>query len=100
MIKAAFSFHGRSRRLGFRLSFLMLFVYELYVGILNFGELPEWYWGIAASPLIWLFLSQGIRRCHDLGKPWWYLIIPFYVFLLLFVPGQRGSNQYGADPRT
>ena len=99
MVRAAFSFRGRSRRFGFGLSVLLFVACQWTIGLLNFGKLPEWYWVFVALPLMWLYLSQGVRRCHDLGKPWWYFIIPFYVFWMLFVEGQKGPNRYGTDPR-
>lgn len=32
-----------------------------------------------------LYIIQCIRRCHDLGRKWWFCLIPFYnPFVLLF----------------
>lgn len=44
----------------------------------------------------------GVRRFHDIGKSgWWALVtlLPFVSFILIFIKGQEGSNQYGEDPR-
>ena len=49
-------------------------------------------------------LAVSIRRCHDLDKPGWLLLLAFvpYVGIGLFVyfaiPGTAGSNRYGEDP--
>ncbi|MBR4337469.1 MAG: DUF805 domain-containing protein [Bacteroidaceae bacterium] len=52
-------------------SLLALFVDALFV----------WYW----------FLC--IRRCHDMGRSWWYSLIPFYnPFVLLFKRSQEREN--------
>ena len=47
----------------------------------------------------------GIRRMHDLNKSgWWLLInlIPYvnmvFSLYIIFAPGTKGDNQYGADP--
>ncbi|MHA3976161.1 DUF805 domain-containing protein [Halovulum sp. GXIMD14794] len=66
-------------------------------------------------------LAAGARRLHDTGRPGWLLAIPFLalplyaispaafglgllfglavVVLLLCMPGQRGPNRWGPDPR-
>lgn len=44
-------------------------------------------------------LSQGTRRCHDLGKTGWHQLIPFYIFFLLFAEGQWGVNEFGPNPK-
>ena len=32
-----------------------------------------------------IYMIQCIRRCHDLGRKWWFCLIPFYnPFVLLF----------------
>jgi len=46
-----------------------------------------------------------VRRLHDIGKPgwhYWLFFIPLYnIYLgliLLFTPGDSGTNEYGANP--
>jgi len=43
-------------------------------------------------------IAVGIRRMHDLGRSGWYIIIPFYNFILLCTAGDEGTNEYGPDP--
>lgn len=40
-----------------------------------------------------------VRRMHDVGKPWWYLLIPGYNIVLCLWPGDKGDNEWGPDPR-
>ncbi len=55
-----------------------------------------------------LAFSIGTRRCHDRGKSgWWMLltavpILGFFWWLidLGLMPGERGVNKYGPDPRS
>ncbi|WJS95604.1 DUF805 domain-containing protein [Flavobacterium johnsoniae] len=44
-------------------------------------------------------IAVGVRRLHDIGKEWWFLLIPIYNIVLLATEGEKGSNQYGADPK-
>ena len=49
--------------------------------------------------------SLGIRRCHDLNRTGWMMLlifIPlvniFFAIYLMFFHGTEGDNKYGADP--
>lgn len=44
-------------------------------------------------------LAVGVRRMHDVGKSGWFLLIPIYNFILTVTEGEKGENQYGADPK-
>jgi len=46
------------------------------------------------------FVSVGIRRMHDVGKSGWYFLIPVYNLILAVTEGEKGNNQFGADPKT
>lgn len=41
-------------------------------------------------------LTQGAKRCHDLGNSGWYQFIPFYFFWLMFQKPDLEPNQYGS----
>lgn len=50
-------------------------------------------------------ISLGVRRCHDVGKSgWWMLLIVvpvvnfFWGLYLFFQAGEIGDNEYGPDP--
>jgi len=44
-------------------------------------------------------IAVGIRRMHDAGKNGWFLLIPFYNFVLLVSDGNQGDHKYGHDPK-
>lgn len=50
-------------------------------------------------PMLWFTLAQGAKRCHDLGKSGWWVIVPFYGLWLLFADGESGQNTYGVSPK-
>ncbi|WP_431243399.1 DUF805 domain-containing protein [Flavobacterium sp. P21] len=44
-------------------------------------------------------IAVAIRRMHDVGKSGWFILIPIYNFILACAEGEKGSNQYGSDPK-
>ena len=51
-------------------------------------------------------LAVGVRRLHDIGKKWTWILIglipfigPIWLLVLLVNDGVVGPNQYGADPK-
>lgn len=102
MFKNPFSFKGRIRRLEYNLSILiyvlivvgaMIIVYRFYNYHFSTAYL------IIRIPITWFILAQGAKRCHDVGNSGWYIIIPFYSIILMFIEGDVGDNQYGPDPK-
>ncbi|MBY9062678.1 DUF805 domain-containing protein [Sphingomonas yunnanensis] len=58
---------------------------------------------LAALGFVLLFgtapcVAVHARRLHDAGHSAWWLLFPITAPLLL-LPGTRGANRYGADPR-
>lgn len=114
-----FDFYGRAGRLAF-LGFSLLAVCIAAGGIAVLSELDpgfgdedlESYSPVSMTAFIllvigcgWMWLSAGVRRCHDLGwSGWWILLrlIPIVGLIqglwLLFAPGEEGENEYGAQP--
>ncbi len=59
---------------------------------------------LAALGFVLLFsAAPGVavhaRRLHDAGRSGWWLLVPVAAPLLLLLPGTRGANRYGIDPR-
>jgi uncharacterized protein (TIGR02145 family) len=45
-------------------------------------------------------LAVAIRRMHDIGKNGWYILVPFYNFILFLREGDKDNNKYGQNPIT
>ena len=103
MFKSFPTWHGRIRRLEYGIDFIVYFVLTFIIREAERGtyiDEPKWWflWFLGAT--LWmLFIFQSIKRAHDANESGWGIIIPFYVFYLLFVKGSNGINQYGSDPK-
>ena len=99
VLKNYADFKGRARRSEYwyfvLLNALMTIVLG-YIGILLETELLGTMYSFA---VIIPSLAVGVRRMHDVGKSGWFLLIPIYNFILAVTEGEKGENQYGADPK-
>ena len=93
------NFNGRARKseywyfVLFNMIFSFAFAFiDLYT---NHPLLRSLYSLIILLPSI----SVGVRRMHDVGKSWWYLLIPIYNLVLACTEGEKGENKYGPDPK-
>jgi uncharacterized membrane protein YhaH (DUF805 family) len=54
---------------------------------------------IAAAISVWLLATISVKRLHDINlSAWWLPVFWLVGFILGFIPGNRGSNRFGADP--
>ena len=98
-------FTGRARRKEYWMFFLFNMIASFLVGIISgimmgtgstdFDLLGTLYSVAVLLPSI----AVGVRRMHDVGKSGWFLLIPIYNFILAVTDGEKGENQYGADPK-
>lgn len=97
-----FSFEGRIRRTEYGLSVIFYAITIVMIDLLIGGTKSSGVilLRIALSvPMIWFYLAQGAKRCHDLGKSGLWQIIPFYALWMIFEDGQYGDNEYGENPK-
>jgi uncharacterized membrane protein YhaH (DUF805 family) len=101
-----FSFQGRLARSTFWwtciwmwISFILLF--SAFESLLGYGSTLILY-----PPLLWGLAALGVKRLHDRGKSfWWLLLLSIPVLGTLWIFGElalgrgsAGENQYGIDP--
>lgn len=106
MFQNVFSSSGRIRRTEYGLTLVIRYVLSWMLGYvvgaagLSDGATTGLGWLFVISVPLWIWvLSQGAKRCHDLGNSGWYQIIPFYGLWMLFASGDDGSNEYGPSPK-
>lgn len=99
MFKDPFSFYGRIRRTEYALTNIIYAIFYFFVTILQKnGTFGAWI-NITLLLPFYLSVSQGAKRCHDLGKSGWWQLIPFYSLIMMFGPGDYGPNEYGDNPK-
>ncbi|MDO4879737.1 MAG: DUF805 domain-containing protein [Capnocytophaga sp.] len=102
------TFSGRARRKEYWM--FMLFSYIIFFLLLILGSIlgsiASFLGGIFSILVVILSLALvvpgialGVRRMQDLGKDWWYILIPYYNIYLCCLEGEKGANKYGPDPK-
>jgi uncharacterized membrane protein YhaH (DUF805 family) len=94
------NFSGRARRSEYW--YFVLFNSIIVIILGQIAVLIESPWLVTIYYLAILIpsIAVGVRRMHDVGKSGWYLLIPVYSFILAVTEGQKGSNEYGEDPKS
>jgi uncharacterized membrane protein YhaH (DUF805 family) len=103
MFKNAFLFKGRARRFEFWVAyaiFMLCMVLPAYISeSLGDSDVLAFFSVIIILGGIWFFLSEGTRRCHDLGNSGFWMLIPYYILWMLFQNSKLGPNEYGNNPK-
>jgi len=89
------TFSGRARRSEYWYFFLFNVIIGFVCGLMQVPDLANIYTLAVLIPGI----AVGVRRMHDVGKSGWFLLIPIYNLILAFTEGEKGTNQYGPDPK-
>ena len=93
------NFEGRARRKEYWMFVLfnLIIAYSL-LAIDIFLELGFLYFAYLLGVIL-PSIAVGVRRMHDVGKSGWYILIPIYSFILAVTEGDKGTNEYGSDPK-
>jgi uncharacterized membrane protein YhaH (DUF805 family) len=44
-------------------------------------------------------IAVAVRRVHDSDKSGWFVLVPIYNLILMFLEGTKGPNRFGPDPK-
>ena len=107
------NFEGRARRseywwfaLGQMILAVIAMVLDNVLGI-TFGKIQYGpIYAVFALATLIPGIAVAVRRLHDVGKSGWFyfiVLIPIigaiWLLILFFTEGEKGTNQYGADPK-
>jgi len=94
-----FNFNGRARRSEFwyftLFNVIISFVLGLVGGFTGLSIISTIYSLAVLAPSI----AVAVRRMHDVGKSGWFVLIPIYNLILAVTEGNKGTNEYGPDPK-
>lgn len=100
------NFNGRARRKEYWMFTLFNAIIAIIFSVLSLmSEIFSYVNVIVSLALLIPALAVGVRRLHDINKSGWMLligIIPFlniYLLYLFCLEGDKGSNEYGEDPK-
>ncbi|MFC4480250.1 DUF805 domain-containing protein [Flavobacterium chungangensis] len=95
------NFDGRARRKEYWMFFLINIITGVVIGILAalISEKLLIVANIYNLAILVPSIAVAVRRMHDVGKSGWFILIPFYNLVLVCTEGEKGPNQYGADPK-
>ncbi|EMJ3465381.1 DUF805 domain-containing protein [Vibrio harveyi] len=99
-------FNGRARRKEYWMFFLFNLIFSFVLGFID-GILGTVFIGTIYGLVVLIpGIAVTVRRLHDIGRTgWWVLIglIPLIGLIVLIVfaatDGNKGSNEYGANPK-
>ena len=98
-LKKYITFKGRASKAEYWYFFLFNLVASFIIGlvaaILELKIINTAYVLFIILPSI----SVAVRRIHDVNKSGWFILVPIYGLILLFIAGTRGENKYGPDPK-
>lgn len=117
-LRRYFDFSGRSRRKEFWLWVLFVWI-VLFVlmyldsalglggtatgyaegGSVGFNMTGGWLTNLFGLATIIPGIAVAVRRAHDQDKSGWFVLIPIYGFIMMFIEGTRGPNRFGPDPK-
>lgn len=98
-------FSGRARRKEYWMFFLFNLIIGLVLGLIEgIADInPTSDESILANiyqlAILIPSIAVGVRRMHDVGKSGWFLLIPIYNLIIACSDGEKGENEYGADPK-
>ena len=99
VLKNYATFTGRARRKEYWMfvlfNIIFSFAFGFICGLAGVPDLAQLYTLVVLLPSI----AVGVRRMHDTGRSGWYLLVPIYNFILAVTEGDKGDNEYGADPK-
>lgn len=99
MFNNPLSTEGRIRRSEFGITCIISGFLNIISNILAVDEKTFIIALVIYFPNSCFMLTQGAKRCHDLGHSGWWQIIPFYSLWMLFQDGDPDSNAYGESPK-
>ena len=99
VLKNYAKFDGRARRAEYWYFVLVNLIISFGIGFVGGMLDMPWLGNIYSLAVLLPAIGVSIRRIHGINKSGWYILIPIYNIVLAATEGDKGSNQYGPDPK-
>ena len=100
VLKNYATFNGRARRSEYWYFFLFNLIFQVVLAVIGVFLEVKMLDTLYSVAVILPSIAVGVRRMHDVGKSGWFILIPIYNLILACTDGDRGDNEYGADPKS
>jgi uncharacterized membrane protein YhaH (DUF805 family) len=104
-LSGIFSFKGRIGRGEFLAHIAVTIIVTVFgipalafFGLLSSGAGAAIFYAFLLLAFFWYILACMSKRCHDLGNPGIYMLIPFYGLDMFVGESELGDNDYGPNP--
>lgn len=106
-LKRYADFSGRSRRKEYWMYILGLWIAIIVASIVDgvlgmTGMIGGVYGPLTAIVYLGTLIptiAVAVRRVHDSDKSGWFVLVPIYNLILMFIEGTKGPNRFGPDPK-
>lgn len=85
-LKKYTDFSGRATRREFWLFVLFMYLASFIGGIIDGLAGTEFVGSLVILALLIPYIAVAVRRMHDAGKSGWFMMVPFYNFILALTP--------------
>lgn len=90
MFENSFSFNGRTGQAEYFVSIIICGILSLFLeSFIKASGGKALFLQLFHVVVLWIFIAQSAKRCHDIGMNGWWLFIPFFQFWLLFQPSKK-----------
>lgn len=79
-------FKGRATRSEFWYFVLFMYLASFFGGVVDGFAKTEFFGSLVFFGLVIPYIAVAVRRMHDAGKNGWFMLIPFYNFVLTLTP--------------
>jgi uncharacterized membrane protein YhaH (DUF805 family) len=99
VLKKYADFNGRARRKEYWYFTLVSILISIVLTIIEMKMKVAHIDSLYSLAVLLPSIAVGVRRMHDVGKSGWFILIPIYNLILACTEGNKGTNEYGPDPK-
>lgn len=96
-LKKYAEFKGRATRKEFWLFVLFMYLASFIGGLVDGFAGTEFVGSLVFMGLIIPYVAVAVRRMHDAGKSGWFMLVPFYNFVLTLTPSVPSDENSASE---